>query len=108
LERFKRLLERADILMMKPMDNGSDDSVLKFPTSFPLKVIGINENDFEKYVIRLVAQHVPYLDGGQVSSRESSQGKYLSVSLTFLAESRTQVDAIYMDLTASERVLFVI
>jgi uncharacterized protein len=90
------------------MNNGSDESVLKFPTSFPLKVIGVNDNDFEDYVIRLVARHVPYLDGGEVSSRESSQGKYLSVTLTFIAESRAQVDAIYMDLTASERVLFVI
>jgi uncharacterized protein len=94
--------------MMRPMDNGSEDGVLKFPTSFPLKVIGVNDNDFETYVIRLVTRHVPYLDGDEVSSRESSQGKYLSVTLTFIAESRAQVDAIYMDLTASERVLFVI
>jgi uncharacterized protein len=94
--------------MIRLMNNGSDESVLKFPTSFPLKVIGVNDNDFEDYVIRLVARHVPYLDGGEVSSRESSQGKYLSVTLTFIAESRAQVDAIYMDLTASERVLFVI
>jgi uncharacterized protein len=90
------------------MNNGSNENVLKFPTSFPLKVIGVNDNDFEDYVIRLVARHVPYLDGGEVSSRESSQGKYLSVTLTFIAESRAQVDAIYMDLTASDRVLFVI
>jgi uncharacterized protein len=93
---------------MKPMSNGSGDGVLKFPTSFPLKVIGMNENNFETYVVRLVARHVPYLKGEEVSSRESSQGKYLSVTLTFVAESRAQVDAIYMDLTASERVLFVI
>jgi uncharacterized protein len=94
--------------MMSPVNSASEDSLMKFPTSFPLKVIGHNENDFEAFVVRLVARHVPYLDGGDVSSRESSQGKYLSVTLTFIAESRAQVDAIYMDLTASKRVLFVI
>jgi len=94
--------------MMTPVNNPSEDSVLKFPTSFPLKVIGHNEDDFETFVVRLVGRHVPYLDGGEVSSRESSQGRYLSVTLTFIAESRAQVDAIYMDLTASKRVLFVI
>ncbi|HSV85563.1 MAG TPA: DUF493 domain-containing protein [Levilinea sp.] len=90
------------------MDNEFENRVLKFPTAFPLKVIGPNEDDFETYVVRLVARHVPYLDSGNVSSRESSQGKYLSVTLTFIAESRAQVDAIYMDLTASERVVFVL
>ncbi|MEN4041941.1 MAG: DUF493 domain-containing protein [Anaerolineaceae bacterium] len=90
------------------MENELENGVLKFPTSFPLKVIGRNEDDFETYVVRLVARHVPYLDGGEVSSRQSSQGKYLSVTLTFIAESRAQVDAIYMDLTASQRVVFVL
>lgn len=90
------------------MENEVDNKGLKFPTSFPLKVIGRNEDDFETYVVRLVARHVPYLDGGEVSSRASSQGKYLSVTLTFIAESRAQVDAIYMDLTASQRVVFVL
>jgi uncharacterized protein len=94
--------------MTRQMQNEPEESVLKFPTSFPLKVIGINENDFETYVVRLVARHVPYLDGGDVTSRESSQGKYLSVTITFIAESRKQVDAIYVDLTASKRVLFVL
>ncbi len=82
---------------------------LEFPTEFPLKVIGWNDDDFEEFVIRIVAKHVPYMDAGKVSTRESSGGKYISVTLTFIAQSRAQVDAIYMELTShKKRVLFIL
>jgi uncharacterized protein len=84
------------------------EEILKFPTSFPLKVIGKNDDAFEQFVVRLVGKHVPYMDAGEVTTRESNGGKYLSVTITFIAQSRAQVDAIYVDLTQSGRVLFVI
>ncbi len=82
---------------------------LQFPTEFPMKVIGWNNDDFEEFVVRIVAKHVPYMDAGKVSARESSAGKYLSVTLTFIAQSREQVDAIYRELTShKQRVLFIL
>ncbi len=82
---------------------------LQYPTEFPLKVIGWNNDDFEEFVVRIVSKHVPYINAGAVSVRESSGGKYLSVTLTFIAQSRDQVDAIYRELTShKQRVLFIL
>ncbi len=71
---------------------------------FPLKVIGRNEADFEQFVVSVVQSHVP-LSERTVSSRLSKEGKFLAVTVTFMAESRAQLDAIYQELKDSGRVL---
>jgi putative lipoic acid-binding regulatory protein len=81
---------------------------LEFPCEFPLKVIGINEDDFESFAVEVVERHVPDLDHRSISHTISGGGKYLSVSFMFLAESREQMDDLYRELTASERVKWVL
>jgi putative lipoic acid-binding regulatory protein len=39
------------------------------------------------------------LDSGQVSCKTSKGGKYLAITVTIHAESKAQLDAIYLDLT---------
>ena len=78
--------------------------LLEFPTEFPLKAIGTGPDDFEALVTRIVRKHVPDLPDGAVTSRPSSAGNYLAVTVTFMAQSQEQLDAIYMDLTAQPRV----
>lgn len=79
-------------------------SVLEFPCAFPIKAIGKAEADFRQLVIEIVRRHAPELSTHQVSVRESSGGKWLSVTLVILAQSQLQIDAIYRDLSSHERV----
>jgi putative lipoic acid-binding regulatory protein len=81
---------------------------LIFPLEFPLKVIGRDEDDFTEFVVKLVSLHVPGLQLSDFKERRSRHGNYVSVSVTFTAESRAQVDALYIELSKHERVLFVI
>jgi uncharacterized protein len=78
---------------------------LSFPCEYPVKVIGKDEDNFYEFVIDLVTHHVPGLPADAFSARRSGRGKYLSVSVTFIAQSRAQVDALYLDLGAHPRVL---
>ena len=71
---------------------------------FPLKVIGHNADDFEGFVVSVVQTHAP-LSARNVTTRPSQAGKYLAVTVTFVAESRDQLDAIYQELSDSGRVL---
>ncbi len=71
---------------------------------FPLKAIGRNADDFEGFVVAVVHAHAP-LSARTVATRPSRGGKYLAVTVTFVAESREQLDAIYRDLSNSGRVL---
>ncbi len=78
---------------------------LAFPCEFPLKVIGKDEDGFFDFVIDLVSLHVPGLAREAFTARQSHGGKYLSVSVTFLAESRAQVDALYEEMSKHKRIL---
>jgi uncharacterized protein len=71
---------------------------------FPLKAIGLNGDDFEGFVVAVVHTHAP-LSAHTVTTRLSQGGKYLAVTVSFVAESREQLDAIYQELSNSGRVL---
>ncbi len=89
--------------------NGSasqEESPLKFPCKFPIKAMGKGSETFEKHVVDIVQKHLPKVDRIlSVKSKPSKQGKYQSVTVTFMAVSKDQLDAIYQDLTDSDDVI---
>jgi hypothetical protein len=78
---------------------------LIYPCTFPLKVIGRKADDFEALVVAIVRKHVPGLGEAAVTARLSAQGNYQAVTVTFVAESRLQLDALYLELSQCDRVL---
>jgi putative lipoic acid-binding regulatory protein len=78
---------------------------MTFPCEFALKAMGLAEPGFDALVVELVQRHGPSVREGAVSSRPSKNGKYVSVTVSFRAESRAQLDAIYDTLTAHDKVL---
>jgi putative lipoic acid-binding regulatory protein len=80
-------------------------SGFEFPCSFPLKVIGLAGDDFEAFAVSLVRKHVSNVDPAAVTSRPSRGGKYLAVTVTFVAESRPQLDALYLEISQTKRIL---
>lgn len=81
------------------------DTHLEFPCNFPVKAMGLAGTDFDLLVVEIVGRHAGPLREGAVSSRPSSNGKYVSVTVVIQAQSKQQLDAIYNELTAHERVL---
>ena len=82
--------------------------LLEFPCTFPLKAIGTGVEDFETLVLEIVRRHVPQFDEDAVTRRLSRGGRYLAVTATFVAESRRQLDALYQELSAHERVVMLL
>jgi len=72
--------------------------IMGFPCSFPIKAMGSNTETFEGEVVSIVRRHVPKLGEGAVVSRPSRNGNYLSVTVTFMAESKEQLDNLYIEL----------
>lgn len=81
----------------------NQEQLLEFPCSFAVKVMGINDNDYPGFVLEVAQKYVAGLDRDCVSSRLSKNGKYIAVTLTFLAQSKEQIDNIYIELNASDR-----
>jgi putative lipoic acid-binding regulatory protein len=85
-----------------------EDTPFHFPCEFPIKAMGHAGPELEAAVIEIMNRHVPDLGEGAVRMRESGKGNYVSITVTVQATSRAQLDAIYMDLTACELVLYAI
>lgn len=81
------------------------ETLLQFPCDFPIKAMGKAEADFDLLVVEIVRRHVPDLAEDAVKTRPSKGGKWVSVTITVKAESKAQLDAIYMDLSSHERVV---
>jgi uncharacterized protein len=84
------------------------DALLSFPCDFPLKVIGRHNDEFRSLVLGIVQKHVGAIAPEQITERPSKDGNYIGITCTFEASSRTQLDALYAELTACERVLIVL
>ncbi|CAG0878733.1 unnamed protein product [Cyprideis torosa] len=98
------LVASAATLMTE--DNRAD-TLFEFPCDFSIKAMGLASDDFRSLVEELV---VPHLQGEKLStvSKISSKGSYESVTISFTATSKTQLDAIYLSLTGHERLLYVL
>lgn len=78
---------------------------ITYPCEVPIKAMGLAGDDFAQLVVEIVRHHVPDIDTNMIATRPSANGKYISVTVTILADSRVQLEAIYRDLKACERVL---
>ena len=84
------------------------DTLFEFPCDFPLKVMGRKSDDFRSIVIGIVQKHVGTVEPENIEERPSKDGTYLSLTCTFQAQSREQLDNLYRELTSHERVLIVL
>jgi putative lipoic acid-binding regulatory protein len=87
------------------MSETNDKPAMEFPCEFPIKAMGLATETLHLAVLEIVQKHAPEADDQVLKSRPSANGKYVSVTVTINAQSREQLDAIYMDLTACEYVL---
>ncbi|MFQ5519545.1 MAG: YbeD family protein [Mariprofundus sp.] len=78
----------------------SEETLLEFPCQFPAKVMGTNSAHFENEMVMITRQYVPDLGEAAVQSKPSRTGKYLSVTITFTATSKAQIDNLYRALNA--------
>ncbi len=87
---------------MKP---ATTESALEFPCEFPVKAMGKTADDFDALVVGIVRRHVPGFNDATVQSRLSRGGKYTSITVTIMAQSQEQLDNLYRELSANERIL---
>lgn len=84
------------------------ESLIEFPTDFPIKVMGRAKDGFAQLVLNIVSKHAPDYDGSTMEFRPSSSNKYLSLTCTINAHSREQLDALYRELSGHPDVTMVL
>ena len=76
------------------------DSLIEYPSSFPIKVMGAKVDGFVHAVTELARQFDPFFDAGTIELRDSRAGNYLGVTITITATSREQLDGLYRALSS--------
>jgi putative lipoic acid-binding regulatory protein len=72
-----------------------EESLIEYPSDFPIKVMGKAHPDFAQTLTEVVKQFDPGFDAATVEMRPSKAGNYLSLTFTVRATSREQLDNLY-------------
>ena len=84
------------------------ESLIEYPSDFPIKIMGIMQDDFAQTMVELVQRHDPDFHAGKMTMRPSSQGNYLALTVTVRATSREQLDNLYRELSSHAMVKVVL
>ena len=77
----------------------NDDTPFEFPCEFSVKTFGKNTSTYQAAVLDIMQRHVPTLTEGCLTERASRDKNYVALTITFTAESKVQLDAIYQSLS---------
>ncbi len=86
----------------------ADEELMSFPCELPIKVFGRNEGDFREIAVAIVRSHFENFERQSVKEQLSREGRFVSLTISVVAESREQLDKLYEELTSHQSVLMVL
>lgn len=91
-----------------PLPGSHRDSLIEYPSRFPVKVMGAKADGFVAAVTALARQFDPGFDSSTIELRPSKAGNYLGITLVINATSREQLDGLYRALSSHPMVKVVL
>ena len=91
-----------------PGDDPRKDSLIEYPSQFPIKVMGAKVDGFVHAVTSIAKRFDPGFDASTVELRDSKAGNYLGITITITATSREQLDELYRTLSTHPMVKVVL
>ncbi|MFT4241025.1 MAG: DUF493 family protein [Acidovorax sp.] len=83
-----------------PPADPRQDSLIEYPSQFPIKVMGAKVDGFVQAVTELAREFDPSFDAATIELRDSRAGNYQGVTITITATSREQLDGLYRALSS--------
>ncbi|HEY2979098.1 MAG TPA: DUF493 family protein, partial [Burkholderiaceae bacterium] len=74
------------------MSVNEEQSLIEYPSAFPIKVMGAHVDGFVEAIVKVAQQFDPTFDATTVETRPSKGGNYLGITITITATSREQLD----------------
>ena len=94
--------------MNLPPDIPPEQSLIDYPSQFPIKVMGAHVEGFLEAIAHVARQFDPGFDPATIEQRPSKGGNYLGLTITVTATSREQLDELYRTLTTHPMVKVVL
>jgi len=80
-------------------------NLIEFPCEYILKVMGKADSPFKERALNIVCRHFPNVDLSNMSERTSKDSTYLALTVIVHAESKDQLNRLYLELTDCPDVL---
>lgn len=80
-------------------------TLLEFPCDFPIKMMGKDHPAFHDAARAIIVRHAGPVDDDSIRAASSSNGRFVSLTITICADSQQQLDAIYTDLSDHDEIL---
>ena len=74
---------------------------LEFPCEYPIKVIGVADQNLRQCVIDIMRANAGDIDESQITERASSEGRFVSVTVGITATGKPQLDTIFSQLKST-------
>ena len=84
------------------------DSLIEYPSDFPIKVMGPTHDDFATTIVEVVTIHDPTFHVGKMEVRPSAKGAYTGLTVIVRATSRDMLDNLYRELSSHPMVKIVL
>jgi len=92
------------------MPNATKDNapLIEFPCDYPIKVLGSADAELHQHVLQVMDIHAPGFDRSKIAIRDSSKGKWQSITVIIRATGKPQLEKIFADLKTNPRVKMVL
>lgn len=84
------------------------ESLIEYPSDFPIKVMGQTHDAFAPTIVEVVTAHDPTFHAGRMEVRPSAKGAYTGLTVIVRATSREQLDQLYTALSSHPMVKIVL
>lgn len=91
--------------LLKPGDKAPK---IEFPCEYPIKIMGDTHETFTERVTAVVKNHAPDFDETKIKIKESSKGRFVSVTVVIRATGEAQLEAIFAELKTLDIVKMVL
>jgi uncharacterized protein len=81
---------------------------IEFPCDYPIKILGEAHTELHAHILQVMDNHAPGFDRSKITVRDSSKGRWQSMTLVITATGKPQLEAIFADLKTSPRVKMVL
>jgi uncharacterized protein len=86
----------------------SKKSLIDFPCSFTIKIMGKQHDLFLVTIEDVIKQHIQNFSRDQIKTRPSAQGNYLAISAEVYVYNQNQLDDLYRELSSHPMVSMVL
>lgn len=84
---------------MDDNNNQSEDTLLTFPCTFPIKIIGNNTGTFFDEIVAIIHRFFPDTHNEHIRQIPSKQGSFASITALLHVNDKETLDNLYRELT---------